>query len=331
MEETTKKQVLTFEEVKEILLLKDIRTIHSYVNKGLIPKIAVNESVMVIDQELLALEMNVEDFDEPFISHAKAAEIIGISRRSLDIRFCKKKGLSYYRLKNGIKQELLFRKSDIKKFLTPTLEGVPLNVRKIEQLIAQLEQVNFFKNVGEGLLYMSERDLEIFQMYLFGNDLEYIAKSVGLVKERVRQIVYKLIRRTFYSLRNIENWIEALKDAEYIDWNPKEFVAYVEKLQAENFNLKKHREQCTCKNQEIEIQKLSEEEIRRAKILEKSIQDLDLSVRAYNCLHAAEIKTFGELITYSTCDLLKIRNFGKKSILEIEELVDSFGFSMKEG
>ena len=57
------------------------------------------------------------------------------------------------------------------------------------------------------------------------------------------------------------------------------------------------------------------------KLLKTSLSDLDLSVRAYNCLKSADIKTLGELVSYDIADLLKFRNFGKKSLTELEELV----------
>jgi DNA-directed RNA polymerase subunit alpha len=57
------------------------------------------------------------------------------------------------------------------------------------------------------------------------------------------------------------------------------------------------------------------------KMLKTSLEDLDLSVRAYNCLKAAKINTLGELVRFDTHELLKFRNFGKKSLVEIEELL----------
>ena len=57
------------------------------------------------------------------------------------------------------------------------------------------------------------------------------------------------------------------------------------------------------------------------KILKTPLSDLDLSVRAYNCLKAAEIRTLADLVSYDIADLLKFRNFGKKSLAELEELV----------
>jgi DNA-directed RNA polymerase subunit alpha len=63
------------------------------------------------------------------------------------------------------------------------------------------------------------------------------------------------------------------------------------------------------------------------KILKTNLADLDLSVRAYNCLKAAEIRTLGELVSFDIDDLLKFRNFGKKSLSELEEFVREKGLN----
>jgi DNA-directed RNA polymerase subunit alpha len=63
------------------------------------------------------------------------------------------------------------------------------------------------------------------------------------------------------------------------------------------------------------------------KLLKTSLEDLDLSVRAYNCLKAAKINSLGELVKYDTHELLKFRNFGKKSLVEIEELLVEKGLT----
>jgi DNA-directed RNA polymerase subunit alpha len=63
------------------------------------------------------------------------------------------------------------------------------------------------------------------------------------------------------------------------------------------------------------------------KLLKTSLEDLDLSVRAYNCLKAAKINTLAEMVRYDTHELLKFRNFGKKSLVEIEELLVEKGLS----
>jgi DNA-directed RNA polymerase subunit alpha len=63
------------------------------------------------------------------------------------------------------------------------------------------------------------------------------------------------------------------------------------------------------------------------KLLKTSLEDLDLSVRAYNCLKAAKINTLGEMVRYDMNELLKFRNFGKKSLVEIEELLQEKGLT----
>ncbi|MEO0896052.1 MAG: DNA-directed RNA polymerase subunit alpha [Bacteroidota bacterium] len=70
------------------------------------------------------------------------------------------------------------------------------------------------------------------------------------------------------------------------------------------------------------------------KLLKTPLSELDLSVRAFNCLKAADIKTLGDLVSYNIADLLKFRNFGKKSLTELEELVAeknlSFGMEVSK-
>ena len=63
------------------------------------------------------------------------------------------------------------------------------------------------------------------------------------------------------------------------------------------------------------------------KLLKTSLEDLDLSVRAYNCLKAAKINSLSELVRFDTHELLKFRNFGKKSLVEIEELLQTKGLT----
>ncbi len=60
-------------------------------------------------------------------------------------------------------------------------------------------------------------------------------------------------------------------------------------------------------------------------LLKTKLVDMDLSVRALNCLKAADVETLGDLVTYNKADLLKFRNFGKKSLTELEDLVDNKG------
>lgn len=75
------------------------------------------------------------------------------------------------------------------------------------------------------------------------------------------------------------------------------------------------------------IQEVDENFLHVRKILKTPLSDLDLSVRAYNCLKAADIKSLSDLVAYDIADLLKFRNFGKKSLSELEELVRDKGLT----
>jgi DNA-directed RNA polymerase subunit alpha len=74
-----------------------------------------------------------------------------------------------------------------------------------------------------------------------------------------------------------------------------------------------------------EVNEVDEEMLRMRKLLKTTLIDLDLSVRAFNCLKSAEIKTLGELARLDIADMMKFRNFGKKSLTELEQLVSEKG------
>lgn len=75
----------------------------------------------------------------------------------------------------------------------------------------------------------------------------------------------------------------------------------------------------TPKSEEDNI--VDEEVLHMRKLLKTSLADLELSVRAYNCLKSAEIKSLGDLVKLDISDMMKFRNFGKKSLTELEQLV----------
>jgi len=73
------------------------------------------------------------------------------------------------------------------------------------------------------------------------------------------------------------------------------------------------------------VEEYDEESLHMRQLLKMKLVDLDLSVRALNCLKAAEVDTLGDLVMYNRSDLMKFRNFGKKSLTELDELVDAKG------
>ncbi|MGB1171813.1 MAG: DNA-directed RNA polymerase subunit alpha [Flavobacteriaceae bacterium] len=81
-------------------------------------------------------------------------------------------------------------------------------------------------------------------------------------------------------------------------------------------------ERITLESDEIaQTETYDEESLHMRQLLKTKLIDMDLSVRALNCLKAAEVETLGDLVSYNKNDLMKFRNFGKKSLTELEELV----------
>lgn len=76
-----------------------------------------------------------------------------------------------------------------------------------------------------------------------------------------------------------------------------------------------------------EEESLNEDDIRMRQLLNTKLTDQDLSVRAINCLKAADIETFADLVSHHKSEMMKFRNFGKKSMTEIENLVERHGLS----
>ncbi len=77
--------------------------------------------------------------------------------------------------------------------------------------------------------------------------------------------------------------------------------------------------------EKVEEDVVDEHVLHMRKLLKTPLEDLDLSVRAYNCLKAAKITSLSELVKYDTNELLKFRNFGRKSLMEIEALINEKG------
>ena len=78
---------------------------------------------------------------------------------------------------------------------------------------------------------------------------------------------------------------------------------------------------------ETESKELDEESLRMRHVLLTKLSDMGLSVRAFNCLKAADIDTFADLVSYSRAELMKFRNFGRKSLNEIDLLVEKMKLS----
>jgi len=103
---------------------------------------------------------------------------------------------------------------------------------------------------------------------------------------------------------------------------PSDAVAVAAKILRDHFNLFIHFEEPI----EEEVEEEVDEEIMRVRrLLEKPVDELELSVRSSNCLRAAEIKSIGDLVQKSEPEMLKYRNFGRKSLKEIQDILGEMG------
>ena len=87
-------------------------------------------------------------------------------------------------------------------------------------------------------------------------------------------------------------------------------------------------EKITLENNDFDgNEEFDEEVLRMRQLLKTKLVDMDLSVRALNCLKAADVETLGDLVQFNKTDLLKFRNFGKKSLTELDDLLESLSLS----
>ncbi len=87
-------------------------------------------------------------------------------------------------------------------------------------------------------------------------------------------------------------------------------------------------EKITLENPDLEgNEEFDEEVLHMRQLLKTRLVDMNLSVRALNCLKAADVETLGDLVQYNKTDLLKFRNFGKKSLSELDDLLESLNLS----
>lgn len=107
--------------------------------------------------------------------------------------------------------------------------------------------------------------------------------------------------------------------------HPKEALKEAAKILIHHFMLFSDEKITLDSDIKSESEEFDETSLHMRQLLKTKLVDLDLSVRALNCLKAADVETLGDLVVFNKSDLLKFRNFGKKSLTELEDLVDSKG------
>ena len=109
--------------------------------------------------------------------------------------------------------------------------------------------------------------------------------------------------------------------------HPKEALKEAAKILIYHFMLFSDEKITLDSDDKLANEEFDEEVLHMRQLLKTKLVDLDLSVRALNCLKAAEVDTLGDLVKFNKNDLLKFRNFGKKSLTELDELLESMSLS----
>ena len=109
--------------------------------------------------------------------------------------------------------------------------------------------------------------------------------------------------------------------------HPKEALKEAAKILIYHFMLFSDEKITLDTDKQMANEEFDEEVLHMRQQLKQKLVDLDLSVRALNCLKAAEVETLGDLVKFNKNDLLKFRNFGKKSLTELDELLENLNLS----
>ena len=144
----------------------------------------------------------------------------------------------------------------------------------------------------------------------------------------------------FTPIRNVKYEIENYRVEQRTDYEkliieldcdgsitPKDALQEAAKILIHHFMLFSDERITLESDEQVEAEEFDESSLHMRQLLKTKLSDMDLSVRALNCLKAADIDTLGDLVSFNKNDLMKFRNFGRKSLTELEELVILKGLS----
>ena len=144
----------------------------------------------------------------------------------------------------------------------------------------------------------------------------------------------------FTPIRNVKYTVENYRVEQKTDYekliidihtdgsiHPKDALKEAAKILIYHFMLFSDEKITLDSDEKFANEEFDEEILHMRQLLKNKLVDLDLSVRALNCLKAADVETLGELVTYNRNDLLKFRNFGKKSLTELDDLLVNLNLS----
>ena len=188
-------------------------------------------------------------------------------------------------------------------------------------------------NLGKSVQMNMEITIEKGRGYVPAEENKKTNAEVGVI---AIDSIFTPIKNVKYSVENFR--VEQKTDYEKLIFevitdgsiHPKDALTEAAKTLIHHFLLFSD-ERITLEADEIaQAETYDEESLHMRQLLKTKLVDMDLSVRALNCLKAAEVDTLGDLVSFNKNDLMKFRNFGKKSLTELEELVilKSLSFGM---
>ena len=154
--------------------------------------------------------------------------------------------------------------------------------------------------------------------------------EIGLI---ALDAVYTPIKNVKYTIENFR--VEQKTDYEKLileirtdgSVHPKDALKESAKILIHHFMLFSDEKITLESDEKMDSEEFDEEVLHMRQQLKTKLTDLDLSVRALNCLKAADVETLGDLVAYNKNDLLKFRNFGKKSLTELEDLLKTMNLN----
>ena len=166
--------------------------------------------------------------------------------------------------------------------------------------------------------------------YVPAEENKPIEPEFGLI---AMDAIYTPIKNVNYSIENYR--VEQKTDYEKLiieiktdgSIHPKDALKEAAKILIYHFMLFSDEKITLDSDEKFANEEFDEEVLHMRQLLKTKLVDLDLSVRALNCLKAAEVDTLGDLVKFNKNDLLKFRNFGKKSLTELEELLSSMNLN----
>jgi DNA-directed RNA polymerase subunit alpha len=254
-----------------------------------------------VDQEFSTIKGVVEDVTEIVLNFKKIR-----FRRQIDSETTEKVNIV-------IGDQEVFKAGDINKFLSV------FQVLNTDQVICNMEtnvKLSIELTIEKGRGYVPAEENKSLNASLGTVFLDSIHTPIKNVKYHIEN--YRVEQKTDY-----EKLILELETDGSI--HPKEALKEAAKILIHHFMLFSD-ERITLDSEEKTVtEEFDESSLHTRQLLKTKLVDLDLSVRALNCLKAADVETLGDLVQFNKNDLLKFRNFGKKSLTELEELVKTKG------